>query len=431
MRMKAMTLRLWSMAFIAFVLVVPTSVFADLPPGWVNAADYGYNPIDATTALKTAISTGAVGVFVPYMGPDWIITPIRLHSNQEILFEEGVVVTAKEGEFLGTSDCLFWAWDASNIILTGYGATLRMRKNDYLSPPYPASEHRHVLRFYSCSNVTVRGLTLRDSGGDGIILAGGGSGEFCEDVVIQDVTCDNNYRQGCSVISVKNLLIEDSVFINTSGTQPESGIDIEPDDPCDILVNIEIRNSIFNDNLGCGIMFVGLSVGLTDTIIENCTMVGNAEYGLRIGVMSNNWTIKDSIIADNGQYGLISWPSVSADYTAFWNNVDGPVEDGASVGTGGLTDVEPKFASTDPNNDYFMYLAADCNTAITEGASDNGYMGARPLRESLFCGDLGTVYLQPDLNTDCYVDLLDLNILAGGWLKCTDPENSDCDKYWK
>ena len=50
---------------------------------------------------------------------------------------------------------------------------------------------------------------------------------------------------------------------------------------------------------------------------------------------------------------------------------------------------------------------------------------------SFVCGDLGTVYLQPDLNKDCYVDLLDFVLFADNWVKCTDPENSDCDQHWK
>ena len=57
----------------------------------VDASDYGYNPADATSALQSAINTGADTVIVPYMGPgnDWIVEPIFLTAgNQTIIFEE-------------------------------------------------------------------------------------------------------------------------------------------------------------------------------------------------------------------------------------------------------------------------------------------------------------------------------------------------------
>lgn len=43
------------------------------------------------------------------------------------------------------------------------------------------------------------------------------------------------------------------------------------------------------------------------------------------------------------------------------------------------------------------------------------------------CADQG-IYFQTDINEDCYVNLEDIAILAGDWLKCNDPANPDnCD----
>ncbi|MCD4831422.1 MAG: hypothetical protein K8R02_06390 [Anaerohalosphaeraceae bacterium] len=47
------------------------------------------------------------------------------------------------------------------------------------------------------------------------------------------------------------------------------------------------------------------------------------------------------------------------------------------------------------------------------------------------CGDAGTIYITSDLSEDCYVDFEDYSKFAEDWLKCTDPNNSDCDEYWK
>src|SRR5688572_2033662 len=101
-----------------------------------NAAWWGFDPKDSTRFLQAAINSGAKTVIVSNMGADWIITPITLAGDQEIIFEPGVVVTAKPGEFHGTHDSLFRADSKTGITLIGYGATLRMQKADYQSDKY-------------------------------------------------------------------------------------------------------------------------------------------------------------------------------------------------------------------------------------------------------------------------------------------------------
>ena len=50
-------------------------------------------------------------------------------------------------------------------------------------------------------------------------------------MVIRDVVCDRNYRLGIAVINVENLLVENCVLENSAGTDPQAGIDLEPDLP--------------------------------------------------------------------------------------------------------------------------------------------------------------------------------------------------------
>ena len=45
-----------------------------------------------------------------------------------------------------------------------------MYRDDYAKAPYPKAEWRNVLDFKGCSNIKVYGLTLAESGGDGILL---------------------------------------------------------------------------------------------------------------------------------------------------------------------------------------------------------------------------------------------------------------------
>lgn len=244
-----------------------------------RASWWGFDPNDATAALQAAINSGARKLIVEDMGAPWVTDKVTLASDQEIIFEKGVVVQAKRGAFRGGGDCLFSAALKKNIALIGHGATLRMWKQDYDDKTqYKHAEWRHVLSFTSCAGVRVEGLTLANSGGDGIYLGVARKGVPCSDVVIKNVTCVNNYRQGISVISARHLLIEDCVLKDTGGTAPEAGIDFEPNAPTEELVDCVMRNCVSENNKGAAYTFYLRPLRADSRPIsirlENCRAVG-------------------------------------------------------------------------------------------------------------------------------------------------------------
>lgn len=255
-----------------------------------KASWWGYDPADATKALQSAIDSGAQKVVVEDMGSPWIVDRIQLASNQEVVFEDRVVIEARRGAFKGTGDCLFTASLKENVTLTGYGATFRMHKADYTGPEYQKAEWRHTLSIRSCTNVKVYGLTLAESGGDGIYLGVSQKGVTNTDVHIKDVVCDRNHRQGISVISAENLLIEDCVLRDTSGTAPQAGIDFEPNDPSEKLVNCVMRNCVSENNRGDGYEFYLKNLHGTSADasirLENCKSIGGDSVAIRL-VTSN------------------------------------------------------------------------------------------------------------------------------------------------
>lgn len=222
-----------------------------------NAAWWGFDAEDATEALQAAIDSGVRKLTVPDMGSPWHVEPIELtSSDQTIVFEAGVVVKAKAGAFQDPRDMLFRAEGIENLTLRGYGATWRMRMADYQSDAYEPSGWRHGLGLFSVQNVKVLGLRIEQAGGDGIYVGRAGvyddrdarESEHCANITIRDVVCDNNHRQGISVISVDGLLIENSVLSNTQGTPPAAGIDFEPNNSTDVLVDCVVRNTRFHGN---------------------------------------------------------------------------------------------------------------------------------------------------------------------------------------
>lgn len=255
-----------------------------------HAAWWGFQPEEATTALQAAIDSGAKKVVVERMPSPWIVEPLRLASDQELFFEPGAEVLAKQGAFHGSADSLFSAAGKQNIKLVGPGAALRMRRADYDGPDYKHAEWRHVLKFHGCTGITIEGLTLAESGGDGIYLGAGPGGAPCRDVVIRDVVCDRNYRQGISVISAENLLIERCVLKGTAGTPPAAGIDFEPNKANERLVNCVMRDCTIEDNQGYAVHIYAPNLDATSEPlsirIENCHTRGTNARSASIVVSS-------------------------------------------------------------------------------------------------------------------------------------------------
>ncbi|MFO7975086.1 MAG: right-handed parallel beta-helix repeat-containing protein [Candidatus Hydrogenedentota bacterium] len=281
-----------------------------------KASWWGFDPEDATEALQTAIDSGVAKLTVDNVGKPWVVRPLELASNQEIHFEKGVEVVAKRGEFKKRNDSLFTASNKENIALIGYGATLRMHQSDYDNPElYEKAEWRHILSIRSSSNVKVYGLTLTESGGDGIYLGTATRGVTNKDIHIKDVVCESNYRQGISVITAENLLIENTIMRNTGGTPPQAGIDFEPNHPSERLVNVVMRDCLSENNNGAGyVLYLRPMAAHSEPLsvrFENCRAVNNRGAGA--GVVNNNLpdravtgsvVFSNCILEGNGRAGI-------------------------------------------------------------------------------------------------------------------------------
>ena len=249
----------------------------------VKVSSFGYDPEDSTAYIQKALDSGASRVVFDRQKGPWVANPVYARSNTEIVFEEGVELVAKRGAFkLVRGNSLLSLECVTNVAVRGLGkgATLRMWKKDYQDKAeYKHSEWRHALNVMSSKNVLVENMSLVASGGDGIYLGVKVRGCANTDVLIRNCVCDDNHRQGISVISAENLLIEDVVMKNTAGTPPESGIDFEPNAPDEKLVNCVMRNCTTENNRGAGYdMYFGQLNETTAPVsitLENCRSVGD------------------------------------------------------------------------------------------------------------------------------------------------------------
>lgn len=245
---------------------VPMGIYQDQVAGWINVKSYGATGngvTDDTAALQRALTAGANRVVVIPAGT-YITRPIFTASGTTLAFTPGSKLMAKSG--YGTNDRLLNVLDVSNVSIVGNNATIQMRKADYVT-----GEQRHCLSINSSTDVRVYDLTLKDSGGDGVYIgADDTGGSYSARVLVSGVHADNNRRQGASIASCDSCTIRDSSFTNTTGTDPQYGIDVEPNtaDTHSAMRGIRILNCRTSGNAGGGVQVVPDALNSTGGVFD-------------------------------------------------------------------------------------------------------------------------------------------------------------------
>ncbi|MCC7083588.1 MAG: right-handed parallel beta-helix repeat-containing protein [Pirellulales bacterium] len=155
------------------------------------------------------------------------------------------------------------------------------------------------------------------------------------------------------------------------------------------IQNAVVRNSIFQANT-YGILLaypddLDVDIGPYSVDIEHVTIIGNNSDGIIMGRPSPNMTIRDSLIIDNGDYGVRgAIGSFSVDrnvmgHTAFWGNGKGARTGWTQLGVGTLTNVQPVLRTTNPSSPYFLYLDSSNPDSILHGSRNGTFLGARPV----------------------------------------------------
>jgi len=141
------------------------------------------------------------------------------------------------------------------------------------------TEQRHGIFIASaCSNVKLIDVRSDNNKGDGIYVSGAST-----DVSATNVTTDANHRNGLSLVAVTGWKATNCRFINSSGTNPQSGVDIEPNYDTEVIDVIE---------------FIG------------CTIAGNANNGLNVALRSapsvkqGNISLVATNVDGNGHHGV-------------------------------------------------------------------------------------------------------------------------------
>ena len=102
-------------------------------------------------------------------------------------------------------------------------------------------------------NIVIRNMRVADCECDGISI----SSSFVppEEIFVENVILDSNFRQGTSPCSFYSLYFKNVVFRNTSGGSPGAGVDVEPWDSYLMTGFLYFFDCTFGYNAGGGLLY--------------------------------------------------------------------------------------------------------------------------------------------------------------------------------
>ncbi|WP_050690586.1 right-handed parallel beta-helix repeat-containing protein [Priestia megaterium] len=245
---------------------------------WVDVKEdfgaKGNGVADDTTAIQAAINSIPNGgkIYIPN-GTYMInaVTGIKPKSKQTITLSQNAklkVIPNNSGSYR-----IFDIVYVSDVTIEG--GYLEGDKDTHLEA---TGESGHGIVIGSqASNTVLRDIQISQMWGDGIYMGGAYASTNSK---IYNVVCDQNRRQGLSITYADGVVVRDSSFINTSGTLPEAGIDIEPN------TNNYTKNIVL-DNVKCignrsGLQILGISEKTSKINVINSEFNNNRDYGVSI-----------------------------------------------------------------------------------------------------------------------------------------------------
>lgn len=241
------------------------------PTGWrkkyrdmLNVRDFGAKG-DSTTddtaaiqaALDAASTRGISAVLFPTgtykvsatTADNNFFAALTVHSGQRLLFDAATLqLTANGYDFYAVLNI----HNVNNVTVEG-GLTII---GDRESHTATTGESGHGIRIVNSHNVHVSDVNIRYTWGDGVCVGGNGTmDEISQNVTLERIRTYKCSRNGLSIIEADGVVVRDCDFTYTDRTNPQYGIDIEPN--LGTSTNILIENvRMLNNGVGSFTLYI-------------------------------------------------------------------------------------------------------------------------------------------------------------------------------
>jgi hypothetical protein len=246
--------------------------------------------------LDSTASANVKAVLNPGMVLKISSARITVPSNTHL---DGNGATIRNALTASTSDALLWIHAGTTDVLIE-NLNIDGDKAAYA----PATEWKHGISITGGDKITLRNVFSYLNKGDGIYV-GGDAVTYSKNIVLENVHCDQNHRQGLSIVGVSGLKAVNSRFTRTAGTNPQSGLDIEPNTADSPIEKIQFINCEFTDNTNEGI---DLAAWKTRTIKQgDVDFIGCVVSGNGVGVKmltGDNIRFTGGVIKNNVGHGV-------------------------------------------------------------------------------------------------------------------------------
>lgn len=213
--------------------------------------------IDRDTTYNVSVSENLERVIIPT-------------NNTELVIDSNIQLMTNEFTHYGIIGLI----GVNNINIHGSGHII----GDVETHTGTTGEWGFGIEIRNSQNINISGITLEKCWGDGISTDEGGG--VPENILIENVVCDNNRRQGISIVLGKNVIVRNSTMQNTGQikyTGPGCGIDVEPTkiDGTNPAENILIENCRFYNNKGGSMTLTRYLQPTDNVVVMNCYGNGN------------------------------------------------------------------------------------------------------------------------------------------------------------
>jgi len=225
---------------------------------------------------------------------------LTVPSNIKIEMSQNTILKAIGNDH--TNSAVLGIYNVSNVIVTG--GAVEGERYEHIGE---TGEWGHCIDIRASSRVKIEGVYISKSWGDGIYL-GDIAGTRAEDILILNNYVEYSRRNNLSIVHAFQVTVKGNTFKSANGTDPQMGIDIEPDTG-DFVYGCIITENSFISNQKAGARIEGTSGSVKHITISHNYFSGNsvaadATQAAIIAKNANNANIIGNVIFGEGQQGI-------------------------------------------------------------------------------------------------------------------------------